>query len=211
MRLRPASILTPFPILAAASLVCVGPARAAPADQSIALPLFGKTITFRVPPAYTAQPAQLARGQFLLEFLRDGETFATWRTLLTVRGFQGFGGIAKATPDLARAIFEPRACPSGAIFEAAPPEQTAGGMELTYIAIGCADTPANAYAQAQAGSGEIDVIALYRDAENLYSVQYAVRGPSFRGGKPPLSLADARATLARTFGPVAILPTPAAR
>ena len=194
-------------LVLALALALGAPAAAEPVEQRITIPLFGRTLRFRVPAHYTAQPAQLARGQYLVEFLREDQSFADWTTLLTARAFKGFGGIAQSTPDLARAIFAPKACPSGPIFETSPPEQTTEGMELTYIAIGCADTPADAYAQARAHSGEIDLIALYRDSENLFSVQYAVRGPSFVGGKAPLALADARATLNRVFGPVTLAPT----
>lgn len=186
-----------------------GAARAEPVEQRVTLPLFGKTVSYRIPAGFTAQKPQFARGQFLVEYLREGESFEDWTTLLTVRGFQGFGGLPRTSVDLARAIFEPKSCPGGPIFETAPPEQAPAGMELTYLAIGCAETPADAYAQAQPGSGEVDLIALYRDGENLYSVQLAVRGPSFKGGTPPLALSDAKARLGKVFGPVTFVAPPA--
>ncbi|WP_225206846.1 hypothetical protein [Novosphingobium huizhouense] len=207
--MAPLRVVLAVLVSALAAGAAARPAAAEPVEQRVTLPLFGRTLAYRIPAHYAAQTPQYSERLFLIEYLREGETFADWTTLLTVRGFRGFGGLPRTTQEIARAIYEPRKCPTGPIFEAAPPETTADGIEVTYLAIGCAATPADAYAEAQAGSGEIDVIALYRDAENLYSVQYAVRGDSFRDGKPPLALADARATLARVFGAVTLKPTPA--
>lgn len=195
-------------MFAALASVALGGSAVRPAHAdavaTVHIPLFGRIISFVMPSGFTPQPAQSNGKQYLLEILPNGQTFANWTRLITVRGLVGFGAQPATSDQIARAIFEPRNCPAGKIYENDGEQSLGGTLRVSYLAIGCGKTPGSAYPGAVDGGGEVDIIAMYRDSTNIYSLNYAVRGPAFGNTQTLLDTKHKAATLKAALGPYSL-------
>lgn len=166
------------------------------------LPLFGKLLVFDMlrpfVPAYKAQNDR----QFIFEFVPDGETIEHWSKLVAITAVRGLGADPSDNATLAERMFRNEAgCASGYFYKVLEARDLGGGLSMAMISKGCGSVAANAYPGAVARSGEQNLVLHYRDAQNVYSVQYSVRGKSFAPSAPPISDAAARLQLAK-FGTI---------
>jgi hypothetical protein len=178
--------------------------RASPAKPvAITVPLFGRVMRLDMlrnfVPAYQAQNGT----NFIFEFLPDGQNFDSWTQMVTVTAVRGGGAARVADPDLASGIFNtPRGCESGHFYRPLGRRDMGDGVSAIMLSKGCAMTAANAYPGATGRKGEQSLIMHFRDAQNIYSLQYAVRGV-FAGGQPIIPDARVAAELQR-FGAVSL-------
>ncbi|MBK6491408.1 MAG: hypothetical protein IPF97_06815 [Sphingomonadales bacterium] len=173
---------------------------------AITVPLFGRIMKFDMirgfVPAYKAQNAR----QFIFEFLPDGETFDNWTQMVTVTGAKGPGADTRNDLELAAAILgNPAGCAKSPFYRALGSAKTVDGVSQVMVTKGCAATASGAYPGATSSRGEQSLILHFRDAQNTYSLQFAVRR-SFLNGQPPIADKAAAGTLAQ-FGRVRLCST----
>ena len=176
--------------------------KASPAKPvAITVPLFGRVMSFDMMRNFV--PAYQATGpnNFIFEFLPDGQSFDNWTQMVTITAARGLGADRRSDTELAAAaLSSPQGCARGHFYRALAPRALGGGLSQLMVIKGCASTAANAYPGASPAIGEESVILVFRDRENVYSLQYATRA-KFVGGRPPISDAAAPAAVA-PFGTV---------
>ena len=165
------------------------------------MPLFDRVIAFDVPRNFVVSYQAQSPRHFIQELAPDGERTETWTKLVTVGSLRGAGAAPTTTAALADRLFNPRACTTGPIYRVLGERVFAPGVKVTTISLGCASLPRGAYPAALAGAGEQDFVWLFRDATNVYTLKYSIRGKPWPVGRPPIPVADAERQLA-VFGKV---------
>lgn len=193
MSMRWALILA-VPLLAAAQ------SAAAPEPNHVVMPLLKRVLDFHIDATFAPQPLQRNATTVLLEFLVEGETFENWRRLVTVRALRGLGASTTSTKDIARQLFDPKPCGTSGRLDVGAEQPVVGPLKRSVVVISCGRSPGTAFAGDKAGQGEQDFIYLFRDDTNVYTLNYAVRGPGF--DRPPIDPANAEAVLTQQFGEV---------
>ena len=108
--------------------------------------------------------------------------------------------------DEAAAILgNPAGCAKSPFYRALGSAKTVDGVSQVMVTKGCAATASGAYPGATSSRGEQSLILHFRDAQNTYSLQFAVRR-SFLNGQPPIADKAAAGTLAQ-FGRVRLCST----
>lgn len=166
---------------------------------AITVPLFGRVMRLDMlrdfVPAYEAQNGT----SFMFEFLPDGQKFDNWTRMVTITAVRG-GGVTKLSDlDLASRVFDnPKGCLRGHFYRALGKRDAGDGVSVVTANKGCAFTGSAAYPGASKQTGEQSLIMHFRDAQNIYSLQYAQRG------QPLIPDANVAATL-RRFGAVQLV------
>lgn len=171
-----------------------------------AVPLYGRTLTFTLPPDMIRANDKDNGTNRLIEFVPRGETLANWTRLVTIQAYRGLGTSPLPTAQIARQAFYPAACKVGLIYQDNGESSLAGGLKRTLVLNGCASLPPGAYPKALAGAGEQDFILIFRDSDTIYTLNYAVRGKPFANKPPPIALANAEALLKDIFGDIRLAP-----
>lgn len=178
---------------------------AAPADAQGAktkVPLFGRTLSFQLPPGMVVANNKRNDTHVLIEYVPEGETLGNWTRLVTVQAYRGLGASPETTASIARRAFYPSACRMGPIYRDEGEDRMTSEVTRSIIANGCASLPVGAYPKALKGAGEQDFIYLFRDSETIYTLNYAVRGAQFKGKVPPIAVDGGEALLLQIFGSV---------
>ncbi len=157
--------------------------------------VFSRVVTFKLPRPFVMVNRGQAQGSFLAEYVPDGQTVDNWTRMITVTGTLGIGAAGVSDTELA-AHFEPKDCP-GKVFRDLGPTAPLAGVTGRMVVIGCG-------APDQPGA-ERGAIAVYRDSENGWTIQYAERNH----GKSPFTPDEAVARLA-ALAPAVIPRAPAA-
>lgn len=173
----------------------------APAVPNTVIALYGRVLGFNLPDGFVAQAPKSNGTNFLMEFVPEGETVENWTRLVTIQAYKGAGQQATSSADIARSAFEPRACTTGPVYLFGGEQVQHGTLKRSLVVNGCAALPPGAYPKAMAGASERDAILLFRDADNLYALNYAERSPLARK-TVPFTLATATAKLAAMYGEV---------
>lgn len=199
--MKPIVLAIAFPLLAFAVTGAV-----AAEGTSMNVPLYGRTLTFMLPAGMTAANDKDNGTNRLIEYVPRGETLANWTRLVTIQAYRGLGTSPLPTAQIARQAFYPAACKVGPIYQDNGETAFPGGVKRSLIINGCASLPPGAYPKALAGAGEQDFILIFRDADTIYTLNYAVRGKPFAGKAPPVALAAAEALLKDVFGEIRLAP-----
>lgn len=191
-----------------AAFLCLFVALAVPAvaksPAKTQVPLFERTLAFDMPAGLVLANEKRNGTNVLIEYVPRGETVANWTRMVTIQAYRGLGKSPATSAQIARQAFYPAACIKGPIYSDQGEKPFAPKLKRSIILNGCASLPAGAYPKALAGAGEQDFIMMFRDAETIYTLNYAVRGKPFVGKSPPIPLAEAEALLRATFGAVAL-------
>lgn len=174
------------------------------AKGSTKVDLFGKTLSFNLPAGFTKAVDNNNGTNVLIEYVPAGETVENWTRLITIQAYRGLGQDPRPTEEIARQAFYPAACTDGPIYQDQGERQMVPGLNRTIIVNGCASLPAGAYPAAMAGAGEQDFIMVFRDAETIYTLNYAERGAPFSGKEPPRENAEADPIMEEILGPVSL-------
>ncbi len=180
----------------------VAGAAAAPGETSISL--FGRTLTFQLPKDFVQVHNANNGTNVLIEYVPRGETVANWTRMVTVQAYRGLGASPRTSADIAQQAFAVPACRIGPIYHYIPEKNVSKALRRSIIVNGCASLPAGAYPKALAGAGEQDFIMMFRDAQTIYTLNYAVRGAPFAGKAPPVKLEEAETFLQQVFGNVGL-------
>ena len=166
--------------------------------------LFARTLTFQLPADMTIANRQHNGTNVLIEYVPRGETLANWTRLITIQAYRGLGASPLPSIEIARSAFYPAACTRGPIYRAGAEIGVAPNLRRTIIATGCASLPPGAYPQALSGAGEQDFIMMFRDAETVYTINYALRGAPFGRQGPPIAIDSGEAVLRDVLGAVTL-------
>ncbi|HNW18257.1 MAG TPA: hypothetical protein PKK17_07050 [Sphingorhabdus lacus] len=194
--------MRPFLFLALAA-----PAFAAPAGPA-RVPVFERTLVFNLPADMIRANDRNNGTNILIEYVPKGQTLANWTRLVTIQAYRGLGRSPMKSADIARQAFYPASCTTGPIYRDGGERILASGLKRSIIANGCASLPEGAYPKALRGAGEQNYIMMFRDADSIYTLNYAVRGAAFAGKAPPLSVEGGEAILRDIFGEVTLNPSP---
>ena len=187
--------------LAASGTAHAGPA---PSYQSIALP--GGTLSFVLSSEFVRVTDKNNGTNVLIEYVPRGQSVANWTRMVTVQAYRGLGASLAPTAEIARQAFYPAACRVGPIYHDDGAMAVRKGLTLSVIANGCASLPAGAYPKALKGAGEQDFIMMFRDANTIYTLNYAERGKPFTGKAPPRDPEQSNQILREIFGIVSLSP-----
>lgn len=135
--------------------------------------VYNRVVTFKLPRPFVMVTRAEQRGFYIVEYVPDGQTVENWTRMITVTGKLGLGAAHVDDVELA-ARFDPGACPHK-VFRDLGPTVPLAGVTGRMVVIGCG-------AADEAGA-ERGAIAVYRDHENGWTVQYAERNH----GKPPFA------------------------
>lgn len=199
LRLAIGSALLGLTLAGVAVTAAAAPA-ASPAQTRI--DLFDRRLEFVLPADFVRVTDKGNGTNVLIEYVPKGETTANWTRMVTIQAYRGLGSSLQSTSAIARQAFYPAACKTGPIYRDFGEHELGGGLRRTIIANGCASLPAGAYPKALKGAGEQDFIMLFRDAETIYTLNYAERGKPFAGKVPPKDVAKSVEILAAQFGAV---------
>lgn len=189
------------------NILCLAIALAAPVTAKAPAPqmrttLFERTLVFSLPADMVIATNRNNGTNILIEYVPRGETLSNWTRLVTIQAYRGLGKSPVSSAEIARQALYPAACKQGPIYRDGGERILANGDKRSVIANGCASLPAGAYPKAMKGAGEQDFILMFRDADTIYTLNYAIRGPSFAGKKPPITIEQGEAILRQTFGEV---------
>ncbi len=187
-------------LVAALFLTLAPGAVATPGETRI--PLFGRTLAFQLPKDFVQVHNANNGTNVLIEYVPRGETVANWTRMVTVQAYRGLGASPRSSADIAQQAFAVPACRIGPIYHYIPEKNVSKTLRRSIIVNGCASLPAGAYPKALAGAGEQDFILMFRDAQTIYTLNYAVRGAPFSGKPPPVKLEDAETFLQQVVGNV---------
>lgn len=195
-------IVRALPLLLAAvcTTAAAPPAKPGLATNSV-IPLYGRVLSFHLPDGFVAQEPKSDGRNFLMEFVPRGETTANWTRLITVQAYQGAARQPTSSADIARQAFEPRACTNGPVYLFGGEQVQHGGLKRSLVVNGCASLPAGTYPKAMKGASERDAIFFFRDADTLYTLNYAERSP-LASKVVPFTLESAKAKLTELLGEV---------
>ena len=193
-------------ILASLAIAANSVAQASPAPTFIAIPLPGSTMSFDLPPDFVRVTDKNNGTNVLIEFVPRGQTVANWTRMVTIQAYRGLGASTEPSTSIARRAFYPAACRVGPIYLDSGERAVRKGLTLTVITNGCASLPAGAYPKALKGAGEQDFIMMFRNANTIYTLNYAERGQSFADKAPPRDPKQFEQTLRDIFGNVALTP-----
>jgi len=192
-------------------LTCATAAVAATAAPT-RVPVFQRALVFNLPSDMVRANDRNNGTNILIEYVPKGQTLANWTRLVTIQAYRGLGRSPMKSGDIARQAFYPASCTSGPIYRDGGERILASGVKRSIIANGCASLPAGAYPKALKGAGEQNYIMMFRDADSIYTLNYAVRGAAFAGKAPPMSVEGGEAILRDIFGEVTLNPiAPASR
>lgn len=187
-------------VLLITALLAAAPTEAT--NSSTKIPLFGRTLIFKLPSGMEIANEKRSDTNVLIEFVPKGETLANWTRLVTVQAYRGLGQSPRTTAEIARQAFYPAACKIGPIYRDGGKKILLGGLQLSIIVNGCASLPKGAYPLAMKGAGEQDFIYLFRDSQTIYTLNYAVRGAPFAGKSSQNDIEDGEVLLQQVFGNV---------
>ena len=101
-------------VLLIAALLAATPTHAK--DTVTKVPLFARTLIFKMPAGMTLTNNKRSDTNVLMEFVPKGETLANWTRLVTVQAYRGLGESPRSSADIARQAFYPEACNIGPIY-----------------------------------------------------------------------------------------------
>lgn len=174
--------------------------------QSTQVALFDRSLTFNLPAGMVIANDRRNGTNVLIEYVPQGETLANWTRLVTIQAYRGLGRSPASTSAIARQAFYPAACKIGPIWYEGSERVVGSGLRRLLVANGCASLPAGVYSKALKGAGEQDFILIFRNAETIYTLNYAVRGAPFMGKAPPIPAGRGEALLREVFGEVRLVP-----
>ena len=195
------------PMLAAAALLLAavpwtsGAESKSDTSYDAVIPLYGRVLGFQLPDGFVAQAPKSNGTNFLMEFLPKGETVENWTRLVTIQAYKGAARQPANSADIARGAFEPKACTIGPVYLFSGEQVVHGALKRSLVVNGCASLPAGAYPKAMKGASERDAILFFRDADTLYTLNYAERSP-LANKVAHFTLDSAKAKLTEMFGDV---------
>jgi len=172
--------------------------------RPVQVPVLELTLSFNLPDGMAEVTNRNNGTNVLIEYVPRGETTANWTRMVTIQAYRGLGRSSASSGDIARQAFYPAACRVGPIYRDGGERILASGMKRSVIANGCASLPAGAYPRALKGAGEQDFILMFRDADSIYTLNYAVRGAPFAGKRPPVPVETGEALLRQVLGEVSL-------
>ncbi|HPU14492.1 MAG TPA: hypothetical protein PK808_00260 [Polymorphobacter sp.] len=133
--------------------------------------VYSRTVSFALPrpmlPVYSAEVG----GRFIMEYVPDGETVERWTRMVTVTGAVGAGAAHLTDAELADALFNRGQCEGRVYADLGPVENPVLGYRA--LLIGCG-------VEGQAAT-ERAAIAMFRDSETVWTVQFAQHGDGTSG------------------------------
>lgn len=188
-------------ILFAASLSVTATAAPVPSAR---VSLFARTLVFKLPAGFVLANEKRNDTHVLIELVPQGEGLANWKRMITIQAYRGLGASSLSSAQIARQAFYPAACKKEPLYRDQGEKAFGPKLKRSIIVNGCASLPPGAYPKALAGAGEQDFIMMFRDADTIYTLNYAVRGKSFAGKALPVALDSAEGFLQEIFGRVSL-------
>lgn len=145
-------------------------AQAQAAGTIIVSPVYAQLVALAVPADFKAGFEVDDKGSYLLELTPKAETVDAWTQMITLSGGKGLAGKI-AVVDVATQLAQgyQAACPDTFSARTLPVPQIKGAAEAFAGYLGCGDT---------GGQSEAMVFVVLKGAEDIYTLQWAERGPA---------------------------------
>ena len=167
-----------------------------------AMSLYGSAVQFAVPRGFIPILINRSPTMFMAEYVPDGESGSSWTQMLTVTALNGGAAVPLTLQQLAAMQSDFSKVCRDALSLDLGSRPKLGDAEAHVVAAGCPSLET-----AGAVRGEQAFIVVLRDTRNIYSVQFARRGPAWPAGKPPVDPGKADAELAKV-GPILVCTGP---
>jgi hypothetical protein len=144
--------------------------------QSIATisPIYSQLLVVGLPPGFKLVSERNTGTEYTRAYVREGESAESWTQLVTVTGSKGMAHRAGATPlAVAQTIaagFE-KACPASYSGQGLD-KRTVSGFEAFMAFASCGTSPT-----AKGGASESTIMTVIQGQDDIYTVQWAERGP----------------------------------
>ena len=148
----------------------------ASASAKVSLRLYDRQIVFAVPRGYVPVYQAQAPGQFLVEYVPDGETVERWSTMITVRALARLGTLPLSTSEIAEKLFRPAACTKGAAYQDVGEAQLGPGLTTRIVTMSCENTGPTPINGVAAGQAEHGAAYVARGYDHVYTVSVSRRG-----------------------------------
>ena len=133
--------------------------------------VYSRTVSFALPrpmlPAYTKEVG----GRFIMQYVPDGETVERWTRMVMVTGAVGAGAAHLSDAELADTLFNRGQCEGRVFADLGAVARPVLGYRALLIGCGAEGAP----------TAERAAIAMFRDAETVWTVQFAQRGAGTGG------------------------------
>ena len=150
---------------------------------TVVQPIYNRILSFKLPRPFITAYRQQVPGGYIVEYLPDGQALANWTQMITVTSQRGVGAAQVEDDALADYMFNKRTCP-GWLYRDLGAVPAATSAKQRVLVIGCDAVESNDYSKAVVGASERAAILFLRDAENIWTVQFAQR--TLPGEKRPL-------------------------
>jgi hypothetical protein len=160
------------------------PAAVAAKSVTTSTPIFSQVFVFSLPGGFKPAHENSTPASYMMEFIPQDQTLASWRDMITVQGFRGLARSDKGSPkNLLTTVSShmEKACGSQALFYSLG-DSKVDSFDAYAAIMGCAKI------------GDRSEIAYYlaiKGREDLYLIQRAFRGAPFDKSRPPVSGANA--------------------
>ena len=163
---------------------------------ALSMPLFGRIMQVKLSVGFV--PAHRAQNQsgFIYEFVPDGDDIERWTQLFTITSMRGIGSFQMDDGALAASVSgSSTGCSGTPTFKIIRPAIVVGGATGVVTEKRCSGVTAGSYVGAVEGSEEHNLIVFLRDADNVFTVQFARRGKGGASGEPLISPQETEAFL----------------
>ena len=172
-------MLKRLPFAAALSLAALFPAAlpAAARDIIAVAPVYSQLVAFAAPAGFKAVYEAEQNGSYILELVPKGESPEAWTQMLTLTGIKG-GADRQSAVDFAAGLASgyQAACPDTFSARNLPAPRIKGVAQTFAGYVGCG---------AVQGRSEEMVFVILQGAVDLYTLQWAARGPALAGPISP--------------------------
>lgn len=170
----------------------------------VTFPLYERVLAFDMLRGFVPVYENVNGDFYITEFVPDGQSIESWTQMVTVTAQRNGAGSQLDHVTQASQTFDTlNGCNTGLVFKQLGQRQVHPDVSAVIISRSCKEVSGNAYVGAKA-TGEQNLILHFSDGRDVYTLQFAVRGP-FDRGKRPISDAQAIPQLAK-FGTIKLCP-----
>lgn len=161
-----------LPVAAEELVIAAKEKGGAPEEMTVATRAFGRIAAFPLPPKFVAVTERESYGTYLMEFVPEGETVDDWSQMITLTAAEG------VMPDLGNPLEMGFRIGEG--FQAACPETFWGSDEGVQPVPGAEAAHLLAFSCGDGGNGQSEtvLVLLAASGDDLYTLQWAERGPT---------------------------------
>lgn len=171
---------------------------------SFSVPLYERVLTFDVLPGFLPAYENVNGDFYIMQFVPDGETVEDWTQMITITAqAQGVDPMIDHLTQATQMFDTLTGCENGLYTRALGERQVHPDVSAVIVNRGCAKLAPEIFKRGMS-LGEQKLALHFRDARDIYTLEYAAREPFKRGARPISD--DEVIPLLAHFGAVTLCP-----